>query len=85
METITSHPTICGEETIAIGDEVWVDGLAPMAGKFRTVTSMPATVLGFLRDGQRWLVTVRQNGTLNLPLLGEAWVFHAEVSQITLR
>jgi hypothetical protein len=83
MEAITSLPTIDGEDTISIGDEVWVNDLAPMAGRFGPVDCMPATVIGFLRDGQEWLVTVRQNGTLALPLMGEAWVHHAKVRQIS--
>lgn len=84
MEAITSLATICGEDTISIGDQVWVNDLAPMSGRFRTVDCMPAEVIGFLRDGSKWLVTVRQKGTLNLPINGEAWVHHASLRQITI-
>jgi hypothetical protein len=83
MQAITSLPTTCGEDTISIGDQVWVNNLAPMAGRFRTVDCMPAEVIGFLRDGQEWLVTVRQKGTLNLPITGEAWVHHFPARQIS--
>lgn len=84
MQTITSLPTICGEDTISIGQEVWVNDLAPMAGRFGLVDSMPAVVLGFKRDGDEWLVTVKQKGTLALPIIGEAWVHHARVRQISV-
>lgn len=84
METVTSLPTICGEDTISIGQEVWVNGLAPMAGRYGPIDCMPGKVLGFLRDGQQWLVTVRQKGTLALPVVGDAWVGHFQVRQISV-
>jgi len=85
MTTVTSVPTICGEDAIHLGDEVWVNNLAPMAGRFGLVDCMPGVVVGFLRDGKDWLVSVKQKGTLALPITGEAWIHHADIRQITLR
>jgi hypothetical protein len=67
MTTVTSVPTICGEDAIHLGDEVWVNNLAPMAGRFGLVDCMPGVVVGFLRDGKNWLVSVKQTDPLARP------------------
>ena len=80
MTNVTSVPTICGEGTINLGDEVWVHNPAPMADRFGLVDCMPGVVVGFLREGKDWLVSVEQKDTLSLPM-----IHHADIRQITLR
>jgi hypothetical protein len=85
MEALQSIPTICGEDTISVGQQVWVEGLASMATRFGgTVNSMKAEVLAIGTGDHQGEVLVEQKGTTALPVFGEAWVHWFPARQITV-
>ena len=82
--TINSIPTICGEDTLEIGQRVWVNGMAPMEGiNGQIVNSMPGTITRFHKGPTGWLVQVEQRGSLALPIQGEAFRCFFRLNQIS--
>ena len=81
---VTSIPTICGEDTLEIGQRVWVNGMAPMEGlNGQIVDSMPGVITRFHKEPAGWLVAVEQRGSLVLPIVGNAFRCFFKLSQIS--
>ena len=84
MDAITSIPTICGDDTLDLGQQVWVNGMAPMEGiNGQTVNSMPGVITRFHKEPAGWQVEVEQRGSLALPINGEAFRCFFRLSQIS--
>lgn len=85
MEAIvTSIPTICGEDTLGIGQLVWVNGMAPMEGlNGQIVDSMPGVITRFHKEPEGWLVEVEQRGSVALPIAGDPFRCLFKLSQIS--
>jgi hypothetical protein len=82
--TINSIPTICGEDTLEIGQRVWVNGMAPMEGiNGQIVDSMPGVITRFHKEPAGWLVEVEQRGSLALPIVGDAFRCFFRLNQIS--
>ena len=83
----TSIPTICGEDTLDIGQEVWVNGMAPEYGpNGELIDSMPGVITRFHKEPAGWLVEVRQRGTLVRPIPPTgAFICFFRLSQISPR
>jgi hypothetical protein len=82
--TINSIPTICGEETLDIGQRVWVNGMAPMEGlNGQIVDSMPGVITRFHKEPTGWLVEVEQRGSLVLPIVGDPFRCFFRLNQIS--
>jgi hypothetical protein len=79
-----SIPTICGEETLEIGQKVWVNGMAPMEGiNGQTVNSMPGVITRFHKEPAGWLVEVEQRGSLVLPIVDDPFRCFFRLNQIS--
>ncbi len=84
MDAITSIPTICGEDTLDLGQLVWVNNMAPMEGlNGQIVDSMPGVITRFHKEPAGWLVEVEQRGSLALPLRGGTWRCFFSLVQIS--
>jgi hypothetical protein len=84
MDAITSIPTICGEDSLDLGQRVWVNGMAPMEGlNGQIVNSMPGVITRFHKEPGGWLVEVEQRGSLALPIVGDAFRCFFSLGQIS--
>ena len=84
MDAITSIPTICGEDSLDLGQRVWVNGMAPMEGlNGQIVDSMPGVITRFHKEPGGWLVEVEQRGSLLLPIVGYAFRCFFSLGQIS--
>jgi hypothetical protein len=82
--TISSISTICGEDTLEIGQRVWVNGMAPMEGlNGQIVDSMPGVITRFHKESTGWIVEVEQRGSLALPIVGDAFRCFFRLGQIS--
>ncbi len=82
--TISSIPTVCGEDTLEIGQRVWVNCMAPMEGlNGQIVDSMPGVITRFHKGAAGWLVEVEQRGSLVLPIMGDAFRCFFRLNQIS--
>ena len=81
---VNSIRTICGEDTLDIGQLVWVNGMAPMEGiNGQIVDSMPGVITRFHKEPAGWLVEVEQRGSLVLPIVGDAFRCFFRLDQIS--
>jgi hypothetical protein len=81
---IKSISTICGEDTLEIGQRVWVNNMAPMEGiNGQIVDSMPGVITRFHKEPAGWLVEVEQRESLALPIIGDAFRCFFRLSQVS--
>lgn len=81
---ISSIPTVCGEDTLDLGQRVWVNGMAPMEGlNGQVVDSMPGVITRFHKEPAGWLVEVEQRGSLVLPIQGDAFRCFFRLNQVS--
>jgi hypothetical protein len=81
---INSISTICGEDTLEIGQRVWVNGMAPMEGiNGQIVDSMLGVITRFHKESTGWIVEVEQRGSLALPIVGDAFRCFFRLGQIS--
>jgi hypothetical protein len=81
---INSISTICGEDTLEIGQRVWVNGMAPMEGiNGQIVDSMPGVITRFHKESTGWIVEVEQRCSLALPIVGDAFRCFFRLGQIS--
>lgn len=81
---INSIPAICGEDTLEIGQRVWVNGMAPMEGiNGQILDSMPGVITRFHKEPAGWLVEVEQLSSVALPIVGDPFRCFFKLSQIS--
>jgi hypothetical protein len=81
---IKSISTICGEDTLEIGQRVWVNGMAPMEGlNNQVVNSMPGVITRFHKEPAGWLVEVEQRGSMILPIVGDPFRCFFKLGQVS--
>lgn len=81
---ITSIPTICGVDTLSLGQTVWVNNMAPMEGLHGVVVnSMRGFISRFHKEPSGWIVEVEQLGTIALPICGDPFRCFFRLDQIS--